>query len=601
MPPSESEWAVRAARRPSFFDGVSLVELETLLGPLERRRYAEGSVVIADGDTPNEVYVALSGRGEVFVSDRDGVEHPVARVRPGATIGEISLLTGQPAGATVRATSELEVLVLSAGDFERVAEHFPFVWRNVGAILSERLTKADRRAVHEAPGRVAILEDWGAPPELAWALACSVAWHTRRPTQLVVLDDQPSDALAELARDGGGPPERAHLRVTTSLETLRTYSLAGQVEDAFLTSPYVLVHVRDRAAAGLADAPVIHLAGRSEAAARETAPGASVLRAWVEDGGRTGVAADGEIRVPALSADDVAALRRGRLPATTDAGRALGWVARDFAGLKVGLALGAGSLKGYAHVGVLNVLERAGLTPDYVAGSSIGAAVAGLYAMGYDPAKCADALDLTGPALFKPTLARSGLLSSRAVRKVLMQIGGDRRIEDLPLPLALVAADLASHREVMLRRGLLWLGVLSSISIPGIYPPQPVGPFTLVDGGVLNPVPASAVAAMGADVAIAVRLSSAAPPSAIEAEAVESAGPKPSLLAVAMQAIDIMYSRIVVDAPGATTITITPDLAPIPGAKLRHFTQGRPYVEAGEAAAEAALPRLTAALPWLRK
>ena len=89
------------------------------------------------------------------------------------------------------------------------------------------------------------------------------------------------------------------------------------------------------------------------------------------------------VSIPPLSPTDRAELKSGVLPASTPAGAALGWVARDLAGLKVGPALGAGSYRGYAHIGILRGLARIGLEPDYLAGTSIGAAVAGLYAMGH--------------------------------------------------------------------------------------------------------------------------------------------------------------------------------------------------------------------------
>jgi NTE family protein len=598
MTRTESHWLKVRAARPSFFDGVAREELAQLLSALERRRYPAGAVVIAEGDRLNELYVVQSGRADVLVADREGVAHTVGRVRPGATVGEMSLFTGLPVTASVRATTDFDVLVLREDDFERIAAAFPVVYRNLGAILAERLVKKDRLAVEQAPTRVTVLHDHGAPPELGWALACSVAWHTRSATELIVVDDRGApEALTAVAPPfTGGSRERAFLRVTSSYEALRSYSLAGQVEDAFTRFRNVLVQVRDPAAARLPAEPVVHLTGADGADAN-----GRVVRAWLDPVGRVAPGQDGAIHVPALERADVEALRAGTLATSTPAGRALGWVARDVAGLKVGLALGAGSSKGYAHVGVLKALERAGFVPDYVAGTSIGAAVASLYAMGSDPAAVAATLDRVGPTLFRPTLPRAGLLSNRATRSALIAIGGRTRIEDLSLPLAIVAADLESQREVIFRSGLLWVAVLASISIPGVYPAQRVGPHTVVDGGVLNPVPASVAAAMGADTVVAVRLSTAAPEAALEANAVPAAGPKPSVLSVMLRAIEIMYGRLPVDAPEATTIAITPELPEIPGSKLRNFTLGRRYIELGEAAAEEAIPRIAAALPWLQR
>ena len=95
--------------------------------------------------------------------------------------------------------------------------------------------------------------------------------------------------------------------------------------------------------------------------------------------------------------------------------------------------------------------------------------------------------------------------------KRLRRIGGRARIEDLPVPLGVVAADILQGREIVFRSGLLWRAVLASGSMPIVYPAQRIGPHVLVDGGIVNPVPASVVSAMGADMTVGVRLGASAP------------------------------------------------------------------------------------------
>ena len=167
---------------PSFFDGLPAEELEDILGSLERRRFPAGAVVIAEGESLHNVFIAQSGRAEVFVSDRRGEEHRVGEVVPGATLGEMSLFTGQPAVGTVRAVEDFDVLVMPDVDFERTCTRYPHVYRNLGTILSQRLAATNRLTLREQPGRLIVLEDDGAPPLLGWALACSVAWHTQAST-----------------------------------------------------------------------------------------------------------------------------------------------------------------------------------------------------------------------------------------------------------------------------------------------------------------------------------------------------------------------------------------------------------------------------------
>jgi NTE family protein len=593
---------------PFFFDGIRTEELEAVLQRLERRRYPAGAVVIAEGETNRELYIAQSGEAEVFVSDRSGVEHLVGRVGPGATIGEMSLFTGRPAVGTVRAAEDLDLLVLSAAEFERLGSTFPQVYRNLGIILSDRLALTNRLTLREEPGRLAVLEDVGAPTMLAYALACSVAWHTRASTLLLLIDEELPEALeafAERAGDETVPPDAgredsggARLLVAPPRGAYAPEALGRSAEDLCARYEYVLVWARGAPPAGFEAFRRVRLAGSDPV---EPAAGAYAVRAWQAGESRAGPGPTGVIAVPPLQDADRAALSRGLLPGSSPAGKALGWVARDLAGLKVGVALGAGSIRGFAHWGALRALERAGLPIDYLAGTSAGAAAAGVYAVTGSVERGIEVFTDLGSAVFRPTVPFRSLLSSRAVGKLLRSVMGDTLIEDLPIPLGLVAADILKQREVVVRRGPVWKAVLASGSIPGVYPTQRSGPYALVDGGVLNPVPTGVVADMGADAAIGIRLVSPPRDADRDAAMLDETTARPISAVVAMmRAVEIMQNRVAPEPTEATSILITPELEDIPSAKLRQFSLGIRYVEDGEAAAEAALPRIAAILPWLR-
>jgi NTE family protein len=593
-------------RGPSVFDGLSSEDVAAVAARLERRRFPAGSVVIAEGDRRRELYVFESGVADVFVADRDGIERRVNRVEPGSTLGEMSLLTGRPASATVRATTDVVVLALSEAELERIAARHPLVYRNIGAIVSARLAQTDRRSTRSRAGTTTALLDCGAPPGLGHALAGSVAWHTRAPTLLLVVDDEPAPALRELARldadaldharrSGDEQPRRAQVAVVPAAGAFAPEALAGTVDDLRQSFDHVLVQVRGDGPPPLQAGHCVCLAPAGGAAG---AHAEHTLKAWA--GGRNG-ADPGCTTIPPLTAEDERALAGGLLPTATEAGAALGWAARHVAGLKVGLALGAGSSRGYAHVGVLRALLRAGLPFDYVAGTSVGAAVASMYALGYDLDGIAGGLDRAGAAMFRPTVPVRGVLSVSGLRRVLQELAGDALIEKLPLPLAFVATDIEHRREVVIRRGHVWLGALASCSIPGIYPAQRVGGHLLVDGGVVNPVPSNVAAAMGADTVVAVKIARGTTAPATELQAVAGAGERiPRTLEVILRSIDIMQGKIETDTAAAATIVIAPEFRDSPGTGLRRFRDGRRFVDAGESAAEASLPRLASALPWLR-
>jgi NTE family protein len=375
-------------------------------------------------------------------------------------------------------------------------------------------------------------------------------------------------------------------------------SLISTLEALFGLFPHVLIQAAPEMLGQLSTGRPIRLQG-GDATDVTSTEGPLTIRGWTTGDTLSRPDRDGLVRVPPLVAVDEQGLRTGLLPSKTPAGRALGWAARDLTGLKVGIALGAGSIRGYAHLGVLETLRSAGLEFDYIAGTSVGAAVAGLFALGNDEARIADILDEFSPNLFKIKVPYTSLLSDRGMRHYLRSLAPGILIEDLATPLALIAADILTQRELVLRRGLLWQAALASIAIPGVYPAQRIGPYVAVDGGVLNPLPANVVGEMGAGTVIAVKLGSDHPLPEHELEVIEASGRPPAALGVLLRAIEIMQRGIVTEPTDATMITISPKLDPT-GVGLRNMYEGRRYIDDGVAAAEAALPRVAAALPWLR-
>jgi CRP-like cAMP-binding protein len=148
----------------SLFEDVPVDDVAGALAGLERRRFAAGSTVLSEGDYSGELYLVESGAADVFVADRDGTEHHVARVGPRTTLGEMSLFTGRPASGTVRARTDLQVVVVTARALEHLGDRLPRVYRNIGAILAERLAASNRLSVGDRPGRITVLIDRGAPP-----------------------------------------------------------------------------------------------------------------------------------------------------------------------------------------------------------------------------------------------------------------------------------------------------------------------------------------------------------------------------------------------------------------------------------------------------
>ena len=179
--------------------------------------------------------------------------------------------------------------------------------------------------------------------------------------------------------------------------------------------------------------------------------------------------------------------------------------------LKIGLALGSGSARGWSHIGVINALAKQGIEPDIVCGTSIGALVGASYINGKLSELESWTTSLTKfdtAKLYEINSSLNGFVNTRRLHKLMIDLVADEStlIENLPKKYASVATDLDSGREIWLTKGSVLEAVWSSISLPGLFPAVRKNDKWLVDGGLVNPVPVSVCRALGAQVVIAVNL-----------------------------------------------------------------------------------------------
>lgn len=178
-------------------------------------------------------------------------------------------------------------------------------------------------------------------------------------------------------------------------------------------------------------------------------------------------------------------------------------------GQRIGLALGSGSARGWAHIGVINALAKMGIRPHVVAGASVGAIVGAIHALdrlaGFEEwVRGLGRREIMG--LLDVSFSGSGFFEGKGLAQAFHQHFGDPGFDDLQRPFAAVATDLATGQEIWLREGSVAEAVRASISLPGLFTPVPWQGRWLVDGGLVNPVPISLCRAMGADLVIAVSL-----------------------------------------------------------------------------------------------
>jgi NTE family protein len=252
---------------------------------------------------------------------------------------------------------------------------------------------------------------------------------------------------------------------------------------------------------------------------------------------------------------------------------------------RVGLALGGGAARGFAHVGVIQVLEEAGIKPTLVAGTSAGSLVAALYASGRNGAQLQQvALEMDEAAFADWTmpLFNRGMLRGEALaRYVNAQVGG-KLIENMALPLGIVATDLANGQGVLFQRGDTGTAVRASSAVPAVFLPVKVGTHEYVDGGLVSPVPVRYAKQMGAELVIAVDISSA-----------PEGNPSADALQVLLQTFAIMGKSINSWELREADLVVRPALV---GVRSADFAARRRAIEAGRAAMQALLPQLKAAI-----
>lgn len=249
--------------------------------------------------------------------------------------------------------------------------------------------------------------------------------------------------------------------------------------------------------------------------------------------------------------------------------------------LKIGLALGGGAARGFAHVGVIAVLEEAGFKPQLIVGTSAGSLVAALYASGKTPAQLQQtALNMEEVAItdwMLPIFGR-GMFRGDALARYVNELVAGRTIENMAIPLGIVATDLNSGEAVLFQRGDTGMAVRASSAVPAVFVPVKIGAREYVDGGLVSPVPVRFARQMGADVVIAVDISS--PP---------EANPAGDTLQILLQTFAIMGKSINSYELKDADVVVRPSLA---GLKSADFSARQRAIDSGRAAMLAGLPAL---------
>jgi len=250
---------------------------------------------------------------------------------------------------------------------------------------------------------------------------------------------------------------------------------------------------------------------------------------------------------------------------------------------KIALALGGGAARGFAHVGVIKALEAQGIVPDIIVGTSAGSVVAALYAGGANGFELQKlALSMEDGAVSDWVLPDRGFIRGEALQNFVNKALVNRPMNALPRKLAVVATELQTGEMTVLRSGDVGLAVRASSSVPGVFQPVRIGGREFVDGGLVSPVPAKVARDMGADLVIAVDISSKPKNAKVS-----------SMIDVLLQTFTIMSTTVAQYQLGQADVVIRPDVGSIGGTD---FQSKHLAILEGEKAAAEKMEQIRAAL-----
>ncbi len=466
----------------SLFEDLDPDARASLVREADRVRLPAGGVLFEQGDAADALYVVLSGSLNVMVADsakgRSGPRRLVNQIYAGQTAGEMALLAARPRSATVIASRDTSLLRITREVFERLVRTHSGAVLKLSAQLVDRLERATLHHTFSAVPRTLALVPLDPAVPSAWLAA----------------------ALGRALVDGGAKTcvwtQAADEVVLDRIEGAHDLTVyQGRTDDPVWTS----------AAIGRADS-VFLVASPATAAAAPLAEWPIAGLPW-----RTPdliVVQDADARMPAATTDLLRrfpARRHWHVRNGNDADVAR--LGRHLRGRAVGVVFSGGGARGYAHLGVVRALREIGIPLDIVGGASFGAIVAAGAASEWGDDELLER--------FRDGFARSNPLNDYAMpfvaltrgRKVSRQLRahfGDRRVEDLWRPFFAVAANLTTGSLSVLKEGLIWEALRASIALPGLLPPWIADGEVLVDGAMMNNLPADVMRSIDGGVIVAV-------------------------------------------------------------------------------------------------
>lgn len=499
LPDATADDELRALASSLLFGELDAEMLRWLAPRCTRVHVRGGETLVRQGDAGDALFVVAYGRLRVVLIDETGAGRILGEIGRGETVGEMALLTGEARSSSVIAVRDSEVIRVGRDEFERLTTDHPRMMLELIRVLIARYQDALREQRAARLSTLAVLPHAAVPVrvftrELVRVLRC----HVPR-----VLHVDAERARAAVDQRRGGAERIASLAAwlhDVELEHDLVVYEADPDDTAWTTACLrqadTILHVGSGGADPPQSPPEALSHARSGAVRPRTelvllhAPGAppSATAAWL----RTLPGVDQHHHV------------------TVDDNRDYDRVARCLLGTGIGLVLGGGGARGLAHIGVLRALDEGGIPVDRIGGTSAGANVAAMHALGWSWDRILEQTRRTfvdGGSLQDYTLPVHSLLRGERYHRIGEVLYGDARIEDMRIPFFCVSTNLTRGEAFVHRTGLVRRGLRASMTVPGIAPAVFEGREVLVDGGVLNNLPVDVMRSLGPGSVIGVNVS----------------------------------------------------------------------------------------------
>lgn len=490
------------ARRSPLFRAIGDRSLRKILGHFHIHRLEKGEYLFRADQKSRVMYVVAEGKLRVEKIARENQIVKIASLVPGDVVGEVALLTGERHSGQVRAMTDAALAGITKKELAPLLRHYPQLLQNLTRIEAMRLR---HNIVRENKG----IKELGFILHLYFTTPADFLAAEAHTTSAIVEQKLQSFTVLEkkFLRASGEDAAKTRQRLSKILLRIPSAYLPVSASDYGTAILTALVQMADRLVVTLSEDPNSVYTAADFLNQPQVRGRIALLNPYavtVHHPSRDNLLIPEIEKLVRMAAKYRLKLHRDywqsddhrhvEIQCTT--------VARSITDTSQGIAFGGGGARALSEIGVISELESHGIEFDHASGTSMGALIAAFYAQGLSSREMSERFKEFLPSdqgLLRYNLPFISFFRDKNVNRILRRLFGKQRIEDLPKPLTIIAADLISGQEIRMQKGLIWRAIRASMSLPVIFAPVKYHGLYLVDGGAINNVPGNVLRDQGVE------------------------------------------------------------------------------------------------------